>query len=104
MVFSTFKAWFTAALNRRRLIDELAELSPDQLRDAGLDRSDVVLPRRVEPDDVMLQRVGWRAEHGHIETQERKGELRMSRPETSSANVCSTLSPRFSTAGVLVAP
>lgn len=104
MVFSILKAWLTAALTRRRLLDELADLSPEQRRDAGLDRSDLVLPRGVEPDGVMLQRIGWRAERSEVEVQLCGNALRISRPAPLRATVCSHPSPRFSAANALVAP
>ena len=48
------------AEHRRRhlLADELRHLSPDQLRDVGLDGKDLGHSRVGEPDDLVLQSVG----------------------------------------------
>lgn len=96
MVFSLVKAWLTRMVTRRRMLDELANLSSDQLRDTGLDCSGLVLPHPGEPDGVMLQRVGWRAERPEVQARRQDCELRISEPATPHSHAGNETQFRFS--------
>lgn len=85
LVPSNFKSWLVRYARRRRLVDELADLSPEQVRDAGLDLRGVALPRRAEPDDLMLQRVGWRADRREAHAEPCGNGLQMSLPRFPSS-------------------
>jgi len=102
MVFSMVTQWLARIAARRRLLDELADLTPEQLQDAGLNRSDLALPRGIEPDGVMLQRVGWRADRPAV--QPRANTLRMAQPAPRPSPVGLHPLPRCSVGAALVMP
>lgn len=60
MLVPSAAAYFLQRISERRLAVELRHLSPEHLRDVGLDRRDFGQSNIGEPDDLLLQALGLR--------------------------------------------